>query len=239
MMTTLVTPEIDVHEYGDSAVMVTIHSADAAIRRRRIVEIRDAVAANRPHGVVDLVSGLESLLVGYDLLLTGPELLRQTISEIAQNAGTNAASARRVFELPVVFDTQTGPDLEAVAKELKLTPDEVVDHLTSHELEIVLLAAAMAPMMSGVQLPGPVARQSQPRTNVPPGSIMIAGANAIIQPFPGPTGWRVVGRTPLTIVDIAQNPPVSFAPGDVMRLRAVSPDEAARMDGFLRETVHG
>lgn len=238
MMTMPTVPEMDVHEYGDSAVMITIRSTDPAIRRRRIVEIRDAVAAHRPHGVTDLVSGLESLLVEYDLLLTDPEPLRQALSLIAQKAGTNETSARRVFELPVVFDAQTGPDLEAVAKELKLTPDEVVENLTSHDLEIVLLAAAMAPMMSGVALPAPVARLSQPRTNVPAGSIMIAGANAIIQPFPGPTGWRVVGRTPLSIVDIAQNPPVSFAPGDVMRLRVVSSGEAAAMAGFLKERRH-
>lgn len=239
-MTTLAAPETEVHEYGDSAVMITIRSDNPALRRRRIVEIRDAFAAHRPHGVTDLVSGLESLLVEYDLLLTDPEQLRHALSLIARNVGTNnEPPVRRVFDVPVVFNAQTGPDLEAVAKELKLTPDEVVDHLTSHELEIVLLAAAMAPMMSGVQLPAPVARQSQPRTNVPPGSIMIAGANAIIQPFPGPTGWRVVGRTPLAIVDIAQNPPVSFAPGDVMRLRAISSDEASTMDGFLREESHG
>lgn len=239
MMTTSAAPEADLHEYGDSAVMITIRSTDPALRRQRIMEIRDAFAAHRPHGVTDLVSGLESLLVEYDLLLTDPEQLRHALSLIAQNAGTNEPPVRRVFDVPVVFDTQTGPDLEAVAKELKLTPAELINDLTSHELEIVLLAAAMAPMMSGVQLPAPVARQSQPRTNIPAGSIMIAGANAIIQPFPGPTGWRVVGRTPLTIVDIAQNPPVSFAPGDIMRLRAISSDEASTMGGFLREEKHG
>lgn len=231
--------EPQINEYGDCAVMITIRSADADLRRRRIVEIRDAFAAQRPHGVTDLVSGLESLLVEYDPLLTAPEHLRHSLNLLSRVAATSERPLPRVFDLPVVFDAQTGPDLEAVAEELKLTADQVVDKLTSHELTIVLLAAAMAPMMSGVRLPGPVARQSQPRTNVPAGSIMIAGANAIIQPFPGPTGWRVVGRTPLAIVDITQDPPVSFAAGDVIRLRAISPAEAATLGGLLKEKRHG
>lgn len=63
---------------------------------------------------------------------------------------------------------------------------------------------------------------------------MIAGTNAIIQPFPGPTGWRVVGRTPYTIVDITRPDPVSFGTGDVVRFVPVSRDEAAALDaGFL------
>lgn len=235
MMCALAATRIDVREYGDSAVMITVRSTDAELRRQRIAEIRDALATHRPHGVTDFVSGLESLLVEYDLLLTDPARIRHALRHTTQAAGTNKPHVRRVFDLPVVFNSNTGPDLDSVAKEQGLEPAELVDMLTSHDLEIVLLAAAMAPMMSGVRLPAPVARQSQPRTNVPPGSIMIAGANAIIQPFPGPTGWRVVGQTPFTIVDIAQTPPVSFAPGDVMRLRAVSPDAASTMCGFLRE----
>ena len=238
MMTTSTAPETEVHEYGDSAVMISIQSADPELRRRRIVDIRDSFIAHRPDGVTDLVSGLESLLVEYDPLLTDPTQLRRTLSCITRAEGATEVLVRRMFDVPVVFDAETGPDLEAVAKELNLTSDDVVNSLASNELTIVLLAAAMAPMMSGVRLPAPVARLAQPRTNVPAGSIMIAGANAIIQPFPGPTGWRVVGRTPLAIVDITQDPPVSFTPGDIVRLRAVSSDEASTMEGFLREKAH-
>ena len=63
---------------------------------------------------------------------------------------------------------------------------------------------------------------------------MIAGDNAIIQPFPGPTGWRVVGRTPRTIVDISRPDPVSFGTGDIVRFVPVTRDEAAVLGaGFL------
>ncbi|MPN56541.1 Kinase A inhibitor [bioreactor metagenome] len=132
----------------------------------------------------------------------------------------------------MVFDSETGPDLADVAAEQGCTIEELIAELCRHELRIELLAAAMAPMMSGVRLGSEVSRQSQPRTDVQPGSIMVAGANAIIQPFPGPTGWKVVGRTPLTIVDMGVATPIGFAIGDRVRLRTVDPDYAGTLAGL-------
>ncbi|WAH95383.1 carboxyltransferase domain-containing protein [Arthrobacter sp. MMS18-M83] len=105
----------------------------------------------------------------------------------------------------------------------------------SSVLTINLLAAAMAPMMGGVQFPGQVSRCVEPRTNVDPGSVMVAGTNAIIQPFPGPSGWKVIGRTPLTICDIREDPATSYKPGDLVRFELVPEGEWVRLEGrFLR-----
>lgn len=229
------TPPI-MKEYGDSAVMVTVDSPDAGWRRRRIVELREAFCSHRPHGVTDVVSGLESFLVAFDPLVTGPEHLEPVLRLVDHVAKQNEDADGRVLDVPVVFGGQAGPDLANVALEIGLSENEVVAALVGSDLTIVLLAAAMAPMMSGVMLPHPVGRQAQPRTNVPPGSVMIAGDNAIIQPFPGPTGWRVVGRTPLDIVDISAEPPIRFAAGDRLRLRAVTDNDAAGETGLLGES---
>ena len=226
------TPPI-LEEYGDSAVMVTVDSPDAGFRRRRIVQLRDAFCGHRPHGVTDVVSGLESFLIAYDPLITGPEHLAPVLRLVDRVATEPEAARGRVLDVPIIFGGDAGPDLAAVSLELGLSEQQVVSALVGHELTIVLLAAAMAPMMSGVTLPRPVARQAQPRTNVPAGSVMIAGDNAIIQPFPGPTGWRVVGWTPLGIVDITADPPIRFAAGDRLRLRAIGTVEAANSAGIL------
>lgn len=220
-----------VEEYGDSAVMVTVRSEDPGLRQRRIAELRDAFLRHRPPGVIDVVAGLESFLVEYDPSCNGPEQLRHTVGLIAQLPTAPDSRTRRVLDLPVCFDEPDAPDLAAVADELGMDPGRVIADLLSHELTIALLAAAMAPMMAGVTLPASVARQTRLRTNVPAGSLMIAGRHAIIQPFPGPTGWRVVGRTPLTIVDIARESPVAFAPGDAVRLRAITATAAAGLNG--------
>ncbi|MFJ9566901.1 allophanate hydrolase subunit 1 [Streptomyces fuscichromogenes] len=230
---------VTVDPFGDSAVMVTIPHGDQAIRKAGIVAFRDRFLAHLPHGVNDVVSGLESLLVEFDPLRITLEQVEYAARLVARWApspsdGPEAARTVRRFSIPVVFDDETGPDLASVAEELGLAPAEVVEAIAESTFTIALLGAAMAPMMDGLKVPRPVRRRAEPRTDVAPGAVMIAGTNAIIQPFPGPTGWRVVGRTPYTVVDISRPDPVSFRTGDVVRFVPVSPAEAVALDaGFL------
>ncbi|MFC8086957.1 allophanate hydrolase subunit 1 [Streptomyces sp. NPDC057340] len=238
-MTTAPYGALTVEPFGDSAVMVTIPHPEQATRRAAIVAFRDRFLAHRPPGVLDVVSGLESLLIEFDPLRTDLPHVEYAARLVAgwapaPTAGAGGARQTRTFEIPVVFDDEAGPDLASVAGELDLSPAGVAEAVADSTFTISLLGAAMAPMMDGLKVPRPVRRRAEPRTDVVPGSVMIAGTNAIIQPFPGPTGWRVIGRTPYTIVDIARQEPVSFAPGDVVRFRPVTRAEADGLDaGFL------
>lgn len=236
----LATVAVTVEPFGDSAVMVTVPHADQAIRRAAIITFRDRFLAYRPHGVLDVVSGLESLLIEFDPLETALAHVVYAARLLAERmpAGERARPRPvRRFAIPVVFDEEAGPDLASVAEEVGLAPAEVVEAIAESTFTISLLGAAMAPMMDGLRVPRPVRRRAEPRTDVAPGAIMIAGTNAIIQPFPGPTGWRVVGRTPHTVVDISRPDPVSFGTGDLVRFVPVTRDEAAALDaGFLLPT---
>lgn len=223
-------------EYGDGAVMVTVRSPEEAERRRLIGEFRERVLTDIPPGVDDVVSGLDSLLVEFDPLTTTSEQVSFALGALGRADGASGSRHEPAhLVVPIVVDEQTAPDLADVAEELGLTPDKVIGRLESSTLTVNLLAAAMAPMMDGLDVPQSVRRQATPRTDVPPGSIMIAGRNAIIQPFPGPTGWRVIGRSPLTIVDITRDSPVSFAPGDRIEFRRITDAEAEPLRGTFLE----
>jgi allophanate hydrolase subunit 1 len=64
---------------------------------------------------------------------------------------------------------------------------------------------------------------------------MVAGTSAIIQPFPGPSGWKVIGRTPLTVCDIREDPATSYTPGDRVRFRVIPESDWEALEGqFLR-----
>jgi KipI family sensor histidine kinase inhibitor len=230
---------VAVEPFGDSAVMVTIPGGDSRRRREDIVEFRDRLLSRLPVGVLEVVSGLESLLVEFDPIDTSPEHIVYAaglLTELASVGGGSVGdgATRRSpqhFAVPVVFDAEAGPDLASVAEEVGSTIDDLIEAIAGSEFTIALLGAAMAPMMDGLELARGVRRRAEPRTDVPPGSLMVAGDNAIIQPFPGPSGWRVVGRTPCAIVDITRDPPISFATGDRVRFVPIRRDEAAGYDG--------
>jgi allophanate hydrolase subunit 1 len=198
----------------------------------------------QPHGLLDVVAGADSVLVEFDCLAVSHSQLAQTIRLAAASSGTTpggsaggAAAGRNaaLFEIPVVVSEAFSPDLPGVADELGISREAVLGILENTELSINLLASAMAPMMGSLPFPGQVSRCREPRTNVDPGSVMVAGTSAIIQPFPGPSGWKVIGRTPLTVCDIRENPATSYTPGDRVRFRIVPETEWAALEGqFLR-----
>jgi len=138
-----------------------------------------------------------------------------------------------------VVNEEFAPDLPEVAEELGLSPEATLEVFTSSVLTINLLAAAMAPMMAGVKFPGQVRRCAEPRTDVAPGSVMVAGTSAIIQPFPGPSGWKVIGRTPLTVCDIHEDPATSYRPGDRVMFKLIPESGWEELEGqFLRPAPH-
>ncbi|MFJ4171438.1 allophanate hydrolase subunit 1 [Paenarthrobacter sp. NPDC089714] len=231
-------PDIQAVPFGDSALMVSLASGTVEERQAGSRRIREILLDVRPHGLQDVVAGVDSILVEFDCLAVGHAQLAQTIRLAAAGRfhenGTGSHGGRH-FVIPLVVNEAFAPDLPDVAAELGISQEAVLGHLEDSVLSINLLASAMAPMMGTVQFPGQVSRCKEPRTNVDPGSVMVAGTNAIIQPFPGPTGWKVIGRTPLTICDIREDPPTSYSPGDTVQFKVVPDAEWERLEGhFLR-----
>ncbi len=73
-------------------------------------------------------------------------------------------------------------------------------------------------------------RRAQPRTRVPAGSVAIAGRQTGIYPQDSPGGWHLLGRTPLTIVDLAE----TFFPiraGDRIQFQPINAAEFAQLHG--------
>jgi KipI family sensor histidine kinase inhibitor len=230
--------EIEATPFGDSALMLKALAATPEERQAGSRRLRELVFNLQPHGLLDVVAGVDSVLVEFDCLAVSHAQLTQTIRLAAAGSGPDLADTGRpagLFVIPVVVSEAFSPDLPEVAAELGISPEAVLDILENSELSINLLASAMAPMMGTLPFPGQVSRCREPRTNVDPGSVMVAGTSAIIQPFPGPSGWKVIGRTPLTVCDIREDPATSYTPGDRVRFRVIPESEWQALEGqFLR-----
>lgn len=230
--------KIAMKEFGDSALMLSVRDDVPTVRRDVIADVRAILLPRLPYGVSNAVAGLESLLIEFDPLQVAPEQLAEVLGlllALHESEADTEGPAPKQLLIPVDFSDEFAPDLAEVARELDLTPQEVITAFTGSPLRITLLAAAMAPMMDGVEFPAPVSRCARPRTDVPPGSIMVAGRNAIIQPFPGPSGWKVIGRTPLRICDITEHPATSYGAGDHVRFTVLERGRWPELNGqFLR-----
>ena len=84
-------------------------------------------------------------------------------------------------------------------------------------------------------------RLPTPRTVVPPGSVGIAESQTGIYPTATPGGWRIIGRTPVSLYRPQSSSPFLFSPGDRVQFYPIDADE---FTGFpmlrrLDEQRHG
>jgi KipI family sensor histidine kinase inhibitor len=121
-------------------------------------------------------------------------------------------------EVPTVYD---GVDLPMVAEHWGVAVPEAIDRLASAALRVAFCGFAPGfPYLTGLPAQWLVPRLAAPRPRVPAGAVALAGGYAGIYPTASPGGWRLVGRTEVTLFDVHRDPPALLVPGTRVRLAA-------------------
>ena len=164
-------------------------------------------------GLVDLSIAYKSVGLFFDPDRTDLEITEHQLRAFA--ILRNEAKPGREHQIPVLYD---GLDLASSAEALGLTTARLIDLHVSQAYQIFAVGFLPGFPYAGYlpkELTG-LSRLSSPRVRVPAGSVAIVGRQTAIYPGESPGGWRLIGRTPLRIVDLAAN----FFPieaGDRMR----------------------
>lgn len=188
-----------------------------------------AVRARAWSEVVGIVPAYRSVAVFADPERTDWDDLACRLG--ALEPARDTASLGRRIELPVLYD---GPDLPLVARHARRTEAEVIAAHSEQDYAVFAIGFLPGFPYAGY-LPDTLAGQPRldaPRTRVPAGSVAIAGRQTGVYPTDSPGGWRLLGRTPLRIVDVAHGHfPVRA--GDRLRFVPITADEFERRRGEL------
>jgi KipI family sensor histidine kinase inhibitor len=188
-----------------------------------LVEVEDLETVHRLHaalreldlpGVVELVPGYRTVLIVADP--GQAEVLDDLAARLPDLELPPAeAVAGETVEIPVSYD---GEDLPEVASLTGLDAEEVVRRHTAPEYTVAFLGFSPGfPYLVGLDPALEVPRRDTPRTSIPAGSVGLAGNQTGIYPAASPGGWRLIGRTDVTLFDPARDPPALLAPGAHLR----------------------
>jgi 5-oxoprolinase (ATP-hydrolysing) subunit B len=205
-----------IRPFGEAALLVELPDAAAA------QALAAALRRDPPEGVTAVVPGRASVLVELDPLATAADAVADALSRISVEP---EAVEGRLRTVPVVYGDSFGPDLDEVARLASLSAAQVVELHTATELRV--LFGGFAPgfaYLGEVAEPLRVGRLATPRTVTPTGSVALADGMSGIYPADLPGGWRVIGRTPLTLFDPLREPPAYLVPGDRVRFVAIAAD---------------
>jgi allophanate hydrolase subunit 1 len=80
-------------------------------------------------------------------------------------------------------------------------------------------------MIDGPAFPKPIPRLPDPRLQVPPNAISVAGSQGVVGPVAAPSGWRLIGLSPVDVMDRESATLVPYRPGDTIRFKSIAPGE--------------
>jgi inhibitor of KinA len=137
-----------------------------------------------------------------------------------------AGSVSRSIEIPVCYDAEFGLDLSRIAERTKLSEREIIDLHSKGQYRVACIGFVPGfTFLTGLPKNLATPRRNVPRTEIPPGSVGIGGAQTGIYPLRSPGGWNLIGRTPLKLFDPSKNPPTLLHPGDRVRFRTITREE--------------
>lgn len=186
-------------------------------------------------GVLDIVPAYCTILIEFDPALTDDRDVGARVLEIAAAGITGPDRDVRVVIVPVVYGGEFGPDLEEMAEELGLEPDDVVNRHVSGDYRVACMGFSPGwAYLMGLDPALEIPRRTNPRTRIPAGSVAVGGAQTGVYPLETPGGWRLIGKTPLAMFDPERSEPFLLQPGDHVRFARIDAERFARLTRELQ-----
>ena len=177
----------------------------------KVAQVAQWLGKQRIPGVVNLHPAYSTILIVFDPCITSHSVLESLLQVI----GEVAVTAPRLVILPVHYD---GPDLPDVAQWHGVSEQQIIDWHAAPTYEVSFLGFVPGfAYLTGLPLQLSTPRLEIPRKTVLGGSVGIAGNQTGVYPFATPGGWRLLGRTPLTMFRPDRDPMSLLEPGDLVR----------------------
>jgi inhibitor of KinA len=219
---------------SDSSLLVVFGSTISLHLHRQVLALFGALRAHADPRIRNLHPGYASLLIDFDPLRLTHQELASFVRQMVAVPSAEPVPARLVT-IPVCYDPEFGPDLVAVARAADLTPEDLI-RLHSEATYIVYFLGFSPGFayLGGLPQILHVPRLTTPRKNVAAGTVGIAGSQTGIYPVDSPGGWRLIGRTPISLFTPNATPPTLLQPGDTVKFSPIDREKFRTMADSLR-----
>jgi KipI family sensor histidine kinase inhibitor len=221
---------------GDAAITVEFARNIDDAANARVLALDRRLASEPIDGITETVPTYRSLLVHYDPTRIDFEVLSGKLHELSLAPVLPTESARH-WRIPVAYGGEHGIDLEDFAKTLGISPDAVVARHIASEYRVAMIGFSpgwsyLSGLKDSLQMP----RRQNPRLLTPAGTISVGGVQTGIQCLAGPSGWHLLGRTPVRTYQLHRDPIFLLEPGDRVTFYAVDAKTFSEQD---RAAEHG
>ncbi|WP_226659185.1 5-oxoprolinase subunit PxpB [Pseudalkalibacillus hwajinpoensis] len=216
--------KLDYYPLGDTGIQLVFGTEISEETNQKIRMFANELAQHPIDGVVEWVPAYTTLTIYYLPNKISFNTLKEKLEERnEQQHGREADAASLVYIIPTYY---AGPDLEFVAEHNGMSQEEVIDIHANKDYLIYMMGFVPGfPYLGGMPEQIATPRRENPRAEIEPGSVGIAGAQTGIYPLESPGGWQIIGQTPVKLYDPTGERPILLESGHYLRFVSVSKDE--------------
>lgn len=213
--------------YGDSGILISWPQVIDAKTNQEVVNLAKQIEGQAISGINEMIIAYQSICIQFDLLTVDYKIIEQELLKvIGSENSTNGEFEKKMIEIPVCYNSEYALDREYLKFATGLSWQEIVS-LHSNQIYQVFMTgftpgfAYLGTLHETLEVP----RKDTPRTQIPAGSIAIAGKQTGVYSLPSPGGWQIIGRTPIELIDLGSDSPFNLEPGINVVFKEISLEE--------------
>jgi KipI family sensor histidine kinase inhibitor len=215
---------------GDTAVTIEFGTEIDDRLNALCLAFDAALTAAAIPGVIETLPTYRSVLVQVDPLVIDMSAFELRVHEVLSSLAPDGTPPRR-WAIPVVYGGEFGIDLEDVARAHGISTEEVIRRHSSRTYRVAMLGFLPGfCYLSGADQSIALPRRISPRLKTPAGTVSIGGVQALFASVEAPSGWHLLGRTPVRNFMPDRDPVFLVGAGDEVVFHPIAVSEWDALD---------
>ena len=221
---------------GESALVVEFGATIDPKIHDCVLALDAAIQQGNVEGVTETVPTYRSLMIHFDPHRLTAEGLIDAVAKVLYEA-VPCRMRRQRWHIPACYDPPHGEDIAEAAALLDLPQERVISlHLGALYRVYMYGFAPGYTFLGGLAPELTLPRRAVPRPLAPAGSLLIAAGQALIASCVMPTGWYVIGCSPVKTFDLSRTPAFLANVGDEICFERI---DLVAFDALQREAEAG
>ena len=227
---------VSIHPVGCSGIVCYVGDSISDETNDLVHVISSHIKNKMGHKITGVVPSYHSVTMFYDsITYSFFELKKEVETQILNLQTINLKQKKTIYEIPVCYGLQYGPDIENVMNLHHISINELIQMHQESLYRIYMIGFLPGfPYLGGLNSKLATPRLKKPKL-VRQGAVGIAGEQTGIYPFESPGGWNIIGQTPVNIFSNNGDDTVLFQPGSFLRFKSINEFEFAEIEKSIKE----